>query len=200
MELKMFTSRVVASGPLKHLIFLLLSIKCQHVSEFISTLHFDVCLPARLVLETSWWHPNRILLTRPPSCCCCRCSYFTKCLWVCCGENTGDKGIGIVFLGASHSGSVGSFHSQQIDTVICDSHKKPSHATIASVTPVPTSDTAPGMGAAQLWSPWHWGSDCHILVAYFPDSEDHRPKKMDNFVTICKFRAASACEPNLNSR
>lgn len=33
--------------------FLLISIKCQHVSEFISTLHFDVGLDAKPILGMS---------------------------------------------------------------------------------------------------------------------------------------------------
>lgn len=111
---------MAASRPLKRLIFLLLSVKCQLASEFISTLHFDVCLDARLFLETGRRHPNRILLTHPPFCrCCC---YFTKCLWVCGRESKSDKGIraliGIVFLGASLPGIVGSFLSQQIDSYL----------------------------------------------------------------------------------
>lgn len=69
---------------------LLFSIKCQHVSEFISPLHFDVCLDVKPILGMSWWHPNRILLTHLP---CRSCCYFTKCLWVCCGENACDRGI-----------------------------------------------------------------------------------------------------------
>lgn len=90
MELKMFTSRVVVSRPLKHLIFSFFSIKCQHVSEFISTFHFDVCPDAKSVLGMSWWHTNRILLTHLPF---RSCRYFTKCLWVRCRENAYDKGI-----------------------------------------------------------------------------------------------------------
>lgn len=103
--------------------FLLFSIKCQHVSEFIPALHFDVCLDAKLILGTSRWHTNCILLTRLPFRGCC---YFTKCLWVQCRENARDKGIwafiGTVFL-ALLLGLCRKLLSGQIDTVSSDCHK-----------------------------------------------------------------------------
>lgn len=71
---------------------------------------------------------------------------------------------------------------------------------IASVIPVPASDTALGMCPAQLWSPWPWGSDCPKMLVYFLDSEYHRPKKLDHFATICKFKAGPACESDPNPR
>lgn len=199
MELKMFTSRVIVSGPLKHLIFLLLSIKCQHVSEFISTLHFDVCLHARLVLEMSLWHPNRILLTRPPCCCC----YFTKCLWVCCRENTGDKGIWAlirnVFLGTSHSGSVGSFHSQQIDTVICNSPKN-HHMQWSLLSPLSPPQTLLLECALLSFNPLGPEALTVPHCLFISQTECNIPKKPDHFATIYKFRADAAWESDPNPR
>ena len=103
--------------------FLLFPIKCQHVSEFISALHFDVCLDAKPILGMSRWHANCTLLTRLPFRGCC---YFTKCLWVHFRENARDRGIwaliGIVFL-ALFFMLCRKWLSGQIDTVSSDCHK-----------------------------------------------------------------------------
>lgn len=173
MELIMFTPRAIVSRPLKHLIFLLFSIKCQHVSEFISPLHFDVCLDVKPILGMSWWHPNRSLLTHLPLRSFC---YFAKCLWVLCRENACDNGIRalirVVFLCTF-------FRHCRKFILTTDWHSyqwflQKSGWNIASVVPAflvqntvlkagkPHKRSCPGLCAVQLWSHCIWGFDSFI--------------------------------------